>query len=146
MERFKLIPSVYLLLVKDGKILLSRRFQTGFEDGKYGLVAGHVEGGEVFREALKREVFEEAGIGLDTSTLDLVLTMHRWCGDHERADFFFATSIWNGEIRNQEPDKCDDLQWFSLDELPGNTIRYIREAIECYRCGMRYCEFGWPKC
>ncbi|MDO8566350.1 MAG: NUDIX domain-containing protein [Candidatus Moranbacteria bacterium] len=144
-ERFKLIPSVYLILEKEGKILLSRRFQTGYEDGKYSMVAGHADGGETLREALRREVQEEAGIRLDLSKLELVLTMHRWCGDHERADFFFKADVWEGEIKNMEPDKCDDLKWFLPTELPENIVPYIRTAIECYVSGTRYAEFGWEE-
>ncbi|MFA5086296.1 MAG: NUDIX domain-containing protein [Candidatus Paceibacterota bacterium] len=143
MERFKLIPSVYLILLKDGKVLLSRRFNTGYEDGNYGLVSGHAEEKETFREALSREVFEEVGIEIDSSDLNLVLTMHRQCGDHERVDFFFTANAWNGEIKNAEPQKCDDLDWFPIDNLPDNTIPYVKKAIESYFDGMNYCEFGW---
>ena len=143
MERYKIIPSIYLIIVKDGKILLSRRFNTGYEDGKYGLVSGHAEEKETFREALSREVLEEAGIEIDPSDLNLVLTMHRQCGDHERADFFFTANAWKGEVRNAEPQKCDDLAWFPIDNLPSNTIPYIKKAIEEYFNGMAYCEFGW---
>ena len=32
-ERFKIIPEVFLLLIEDNKIFLSRRYQTGYEDG-----------------------------------------------------------------------------------------------------------------
>jgi 8-oxo-dGTP pyrophosphatase MutT (NUDIX family) len=74
-ERFKLIPSVYALFIRDGKILLSRRFQTGFEDGNYGLPAGHADGRETFREALQREVREEVGVEIDMHNADLVLTI-----------------------------------------------------------------------
>lgn len=144
-ERFKLIPSVYLILEKEGKILLSRRFQTGFEDGKYSLVAGHADGGETLSQALCREIEEEAGIQLDPSKSELALTMHRWCGDHERADFFFKADTWEGEIKNMEPEKCDDLGWFSPTKLPGNTVPYIRTAIKCYVSGTRYAEFGWEE-
>lgn len=37
MNRFKMIVSSYLILVADGKILLLRRYQTGYENGKYSL-------------------------------------------------------------------------------------------------------------
>ena len=144
-DRFKLIPSVYVLLIKDGQILLLRRFQTGYEDGKYGLVAGHADGGETMTTAMIREAKEEAGIDLMKDDLKLVLTMHRWCGDHERIDLFFTVEEWQGEINNMEPNKCDDLSWFSLDQLPENTIPYIQTAINCYFRGERYCEFGWDR-
>ena len=34
---------VYLVLERDGKVLLSLRENTGYEDGKWSLVAGHAE-------------------------------------------------------------------------------------------------------
>ena len=58
-ERFKLIPEVFLILVKDGKTLLSRRANTGYMDGHYGLVAGHAEAHEPMRIAMAREAKEE---------------------------------------------------------------------------------------
>lgn len=142
-ERFKLIPSVYAFFVKDGKVLLLRRFQTGYEDGNYSLPAGHAEGGETLREAVAREAAEEVGVQTKAEDLELALTMHRWCGDHERVDFFFLASRWSGELRNMEPEKCDDMQWFALKQLPENIIPYIRRAIECYDKGIMYSEFGW---
>lgn len=145
MERFKLIPSVYLILENDNKILLSRRFQTGFEDGKYGMVSGHAEEKETMREALSREVLEEIGINIDPSSLEHVLTMHRNCGDHERMDLFFRVDKWMGEINNKEPNKCSALSWFPLNEFREDTIPYINKAIECYLKGEKYCEFGWDE-
>jgi len=144
-ERFKLIPSVYALFIKDGKILLLRRFQTGYEDGKYGLVAGHADGGETMRNAMVREALEEAGVETQPDNLELAVTMHRWCGDHERIDLFFVIKDWNGEVKNMEPGKCDDLSWFSLDSLPENIIPYIRNAIDTYLSGKKYCEFAWEQ-
>lgn len=142
-DRYKVIPSVYLILEREGTFLLSRRYNTGYEDGNYSLVAGHGEEGESLTSALQREIKEEAGIELDPDGVTLVLTMHRWCGDHARLDFFFTAKDFHGEIENKEPDKCDDLRWFSSEELPENIIPYIRKAIECVRTGVSYCEFDW---
>ncbi|MDD2807088.1 MAG: NUDIX domain-containing protein [Patescibacteria group bacterium] len=142
-ERFKLIPSVYALFIQGEKILLLRRFNTGFEDGKYGLVAGHADGGNTMRSEMARETSEEAGVKIKLDDINLALTMHRWCGDHERIDFFFIIKKWSGEIKNMELDKCDDLSWFALNQLPENTIPYIRAAIDYYLKGEKYCEFGW---
>ena len=142
-ERFKLIASVYLVLIQDGKTLLSRRFQTGYEDGKYSLVAGHIDGRETLRQALAREVREESGIVLYVEALDLSHTMHRWCGDHERLDFFFTAERFGGTIENREPEKCDEIAWFPLDALPENTIDYIRVALRSCANGVLYSEYGW---
>jgi 8-oxo-dGTP diphosphatase len=144
-ERFKIIPAVYALFVRDGKILLSRRFQTGWQDGNYSLPAGHLDGGENLRQAMAREALEEVGVKITPVDLEHILTMHRFTGesDNERIDFFFLAKKWQGEIKNMEPEKCDDLSWFPLDELPKNMVSCVREAISCHRKGVKYCEFGW---
>jgi 8-oxo-dGTP diphosphatase len=143
-ERFKLIASVYLLFIKENKVLLLRRCNTGYEDGNYGLVAGHLDAHESLTSAAIREAKEESGTDIDPQDLEVKTTMHRR-QDDERVDFFFEVKAWRGEPINTEPDKCDDLSWFDLDELPTNIIPYIRQAIECYRSGVLYSEFGWDK-
>ncbi len=45
-DRFKLIPAVFLLLIKNNRILLSQRYQTGYRDGFYSVPGGHLEGRE----------------------------------------------------------------------------------------------------
>lgn len=143
MSRFKLIAEVYLVLIRDGQVLMLRRFNTGYEDGKYSLVAGHVDGEEAFSAAMAREAAEEAGLTLDPQSLALVHVMHRR-SDSERVGFFFQAHAWPNEPVNREPHKCDDLSWFPLDALPANTIPYIRVALENVLAGRGYSEFGWP--
>ena len=146
-ERYKLIPEVFLFLIKDGKILLSRRFQTGYEDGNYGLPAGHGEDRETMREGVVREAQEEIALEIKPDDLDFALVQHRWCPDvgnpHARVGFYFVPRSWNGNPFNNEPDKCDDLQWFSFDALPTNTIGHVRAAISAYREGLKYAEYNW---
>ncbi len=141
-ERHKIIPASYLVLVKDNKILLQRRFNTGYEDGKYSLVAGHVDKGETFTEAIIREVKEEAGIILQAEDLSVVHVMNRNIQDNERIDIFFIAEKWTGNIENKEPNKCDDLSWFDLDDMPDNVIPYIKEAINCIKNKVVYSEFN----
>lgn len=62
---------------------------------------------------------------------------------NERIDVFFTAEKWEGEIRNLEPEKCDDLSWFDLDNLPENIVPYIRQALECINKKNIYSEFGW---
>lgn len=141
-DRFRLIPTSHLILIKDGKILLSRRFNTGWGDGMYSVVAGHLEGGETFLQAMSREAKEEAGIDIDVSDMRVVHVVHRK-SDEERVDVFISADRWKGEPRVMEPEKCDDMGWFPVDELPENVVPYVRQAIGMVLKGEAYSEHGW---
>jgi len=148
-QRHKITPASYLILEKDNKILLLRRFNTGYEDRKYSMIAGHVDKRETFTECIIREAEEEAGVILKSENLKVVHVMNRNSSqgieneENERVDIFFMAENWNGEIENKETNKCDDLSWFSLDNIPNNTIDYVRFAIENYKNKVFYSEFGY---
>src|SRR5690348_17247888 len=97
--RLKMIAAVYALLVKDGNVLLSRRYQTGYEDGNYSLPAGHVEDGESLTQAVIREAKEETGVDLKPEDVEVKTTMHRRQEDI-RVDFLFEVKKWEGEPQN----------------------------------------------
>lgn len=69
--------------------------------------------------------------------------MHRKDPNGERVNFFFTAEKWKGEPRIMEPNKCDDLRWFRLDNLPENVIPYVRQAINSYLKNEFYSEYGW---
>lgn len=137
-----LLPETYLLLMRDDRILLLRRQNTGYEDGNYGLIAGKVERNETARQGIVREAAEEAGLTVQAGDLVLCHVMHRK-DDGERVAFFFQATRWTGEPQNLEPDKCSDLSWFPVAALPANTIPYVRQAIEGTLRGEAYSEHGW---
>ncbi len=136
--RPSLVAAVYLVLIESDRVLLARRKNTGYADGMYSLVAGHVESGETLTVAMIREAREEAGISIEASELTLAHTLHR--AGESRIDFFFTVRRWGGVIEIREPDKCDDLSWFRLRDLPGTTLPYIRQAIESIESGLIYSE------
>ena len=140
--RSKFPVAVHMFFFRDQEILLLRRFNTGYEDGKYSLVAGHLDAGESVTQAAIREAAEEAGVTLKPDDIQVVHIMNRKSEDG-RVDFFVRVKSWIGEITNQEPDKCDDLAWFPLTALPDNMIPYVRAALERCQQGLNYSEFGW---
>jgi 8-oxo-dGTP pyrophosphatase MutT (NUDIX family) len=149
-QRFTVIPAVYLILKsKDGKsILLSRRANTGYRDGFYSLVAGHLEGDEPLTVALAREAKEEAGIDINPADLRLATVMHlrseiKGSTDDERVTFYFETDTYSGELQNREPHKCDQLAWFDCSTLPAPIISHVSIAIDNARQGIPYSEYGW---
>jgi 8-oxo-dGTP diphosphatase len=141
-SHFRLVSAVHVFLLRNGQMLLLRRYQTGYEDGNYSVVAGHLEGNETVVAAATREAREEVGIRFAPNDVHVVGVMHRRSTD-ERVDWFVACERWSGEIRNAEPTKCDELRWVDPEALPRNTIPYIRRAIENYCSGRWFDSFGW---
>ena len=143
-ERFKLVAAVYMLLLKDGKVFLSRRLNSGWEDGKYSLVGGHLDGGESATSAAAREIREETGAFVKEEDLKFVNITHSITND-ERIHISFLVEKWDGEISNNEPEKASEIGWFDLDILPEDITDISRSIIEWYKKGQKYTEFGWKK-
>ncbi len=142
MERFKMPVAVHLLLIQDDKILLIKRFNTGYCDNMFSLPAGHVEKGENVRDAMIRETKEEINIDV-SKKLKIVQVMNRKGTDQERIDYFFLAKKWEGIINNNEPNKCSLIKWVNIDKLPKNTIPYVKYAIEMYLKKEKFTMFDW---
>jgi 8-oxo-dGTP pyrophosphatase MutT (NUDIX family) len=136
--------AIHILLLRGDEVLLVRRCNTGFEDGRLSVVAGHVEPGESITRAAFREAEEEVGVALSPDRLRVVGVMHRK-SDDERVDFFLAYRLDAGgpEPENREPEKCSELLWADLAHLPDDTIPYVRAGVENFRRGAWFQEFGW---
>ncbi|MDD5071802.1 MAG: NUDIX domain-containing protein [Patescibacteria group bacterium] len=143
-ERFKVYSAIYLVLIRDEQILLQRRYNTGYQDGNYGLVAGHLERGETTKQCLTRETKEEANIVLSPEDLEVIHVMHRLTPVREYFDIFLRAQKWAGDITNMEPNKCDDLKWHKLNDLPENMVPEVKFALENIGKNIYYSEFGWP--
>ncbi|HEV7129655.1 MAG TPA: NUDIX domain-containing protein [Ktedonobacterales bacterium] len=151
LPRFKLIPAVHLFLTRDDQVLLLRRHNTGYEDGKYSVIAGHLDGDEEVTTAAIREAREEAGIEIEPADIAMVGVMHRRSprphAQDERVDFFVRVTRWRGTLINAEPHKCAELTWCALNHLPDDTIPYVRCALDNFRThdGVWFESFGWER-
>lgn len=126
MSRLNLIPAVYLLLINDkNQILLSKRQNTGYGDGNFSVPAGHLEENESFDEAIIRETKEE--IGIEIKNIELIKILHRI--SEKRLDYFYKATSWDGKICNEEPNKCEILEWFDLNNLPEDMLGYVKDVI-----------------
>lgn len=135
------------ILEKEGKILLIRRFNTGFADGLYTLPSGKVYKNESFTQTAIRETFEEVNVKIEAPDLRSVHIMseNRSDEDDEWIHHFFLVKKWSGEIKNMEPHKCDDIRWFDISKLPNNILPFIKDAIEKIYNKCHYSECGWSK-
>lgn len=139
-NRFRIKFAVYLIPRDGDKVLVSLRQGTGWKDGWYSLIAGHVDGGEAAEQAMIREAYEEANMIIAPDDLRHVFTAHR-LGENpedEYIDLFFECHNWQGEIKNMEPHKCGDLQWVAIDSLPEKTLDYVAHVLNEYSSGKTY--------
>jgi ADP-ribose pyrophosphatase YjhB (NUDIX family) len=122
-----------------------KRANTGWLDGFYTAPSGHIEDNEPATTAAIRETLEETGVTIHEDDLTCVHVSHR--KDHEDGkiyvDFFFVTTTWNGEPINSEPEKCSEVAWFDLDNVPDNTVEMLKNALANYKAGKFYSELGW---
>ncbi|MFI2736870.1 phosphotransferase [Streptomyces sp. NPDC018711] len=130
---------VHLLAVRDGErgpeVLLSRRAGDVYAAGLWHAPSGHVER-ETVVAAVVRETLEETGLVVDPADVRAAVTVHhRPPGGQERVGFFFEVRRWRGVPQVIEPDKCDAIGWFPLDDLPEPMVAYCRAGLDAYRAG-----------
>ena len=138
-ERYKIIPAVYLILKKDNKICLSKRINTGYMDGYYSLIAGHVEINEKPSEAMIRETIEESNLIVTED--DIKLSHIQYRNKPGRIDYFYICENWKGELKNNEPDKCSELKFFEINNFPENIVENVKIAIENSLKSIPFSEF-----
>lgn len=139
MSRVPLVAAAYVALRRGEEVLLHLRQHTGYMDGHWALLAGHLEPGETIVEAALREAREEGGVVVEARDLLAVTTMHRLDRGgppvEQRADFFFQAWRWQGEPRVAEPDKSAEVRWFPLSQLPEPMPPHERDVLERLAAG-----------
>ncbi len=136
--------NAYLILRHKDEILFYLRKNTGYCDGMWSLVAGHVEDGEPASTAMIRETREEIGIELSSSQIKVVHVMHRKT-NRLNVDVFFDCRSWHGVIKNLESEKCEKLEFFPVSVLPSNIVDYVAIALDHIAQGEFYSEIGWDR-
>lgn len=141
-NRQRAVTAVYIILRRGDTILFGRRCNTGYEDGNYQMPAGHVDPGEFPIAAIIREAREEVGVILQPEQVRFVHAGFRRKVQEgeDRVDYYFEATEWDGEPKNMEPDKCDDLTWVDSNALPTNTVFHIQKALDAIQRGELYSE------
>lgn len=142
MERFKMAVAVYLVLIKDGKILLQRRAGTNYYPGYYGIPCGHVEVGEGCLNALIREVKEETNLNIKEENITLLYTLN-YFSDKEYINLFFTAKKYSGTPKIMEPHKCTELKFVELSNLPSNLVPEVRKYLADAKNGKVYGELSY---
>lgn len=117
-------------LVWEGRVLLvHRRPDKGAYPDVWDLPGGVMEAGEGELAALARELGEELGVQVVTSTTSHLCRVTAGPPDHPALLSAWLVREWEGTPANVAPEEHDDLAWFGLDELPPTAHEQVRAAL-----------------
>ncbi|WP_462188976.1 NUDIX hydrolase [Frankia sp. CcWB2] len=136
---------VLALLVRDGRLLLTKRAGDIYGSGCWALPSGRIEPAEDVVTAVIRELDEELGIGVEPEDVAFAGVTHALPPDSDaRIGFGFLVPRWSGEPTNREPATCSALAWHPPDDLPADTLAYSSEIIRLHLRAEPFSRFGWP--
>jgi 8-oxo-dGTP diphosphatase len=130
----------YAFITAEGHVLLSL-LNRGPNLGKWTLVGGGIEFGENPRDALFREVFEEAGISLTVEPVLWDVTSHSHAFSEENGEvknIHFIGIVYRMELPKMLPCKSDGdgfssdgSRWFKLAGLDLHSVEFpIHPSVE----------------
>ena len=144
-EHFRSLSAVFPLIIKNDKngiqILLHRRQNTSYQDGKWDIAgSGHVDEGETAQAAVIRECSEEIGLTVKMKDLAFAHLSHRLSKDRTYYDIYFVVNAFVGTPSIMEPEKCSELKWFAIQNLPADIIECRKQDIQNYLDKIPYSE------
>src|SRR5690348_564341 len=130
-HRRRVVVDVILLLMRNGRILLRERANTGYGDGAYEPPTGQLADRETIVETAVRVASAEAGIAIRAENVSLAHVMHDVSGSG-RIAFFLTVTGWHGEFTSP------GARWFGVGNLPTNMLDRSRVALRNYAEGLRF--------
>jgi NAD+ diphosphatase len=124
-QHFPRTDPVSIMLVVDGERCLLGR-QARFVANSYSCLAGFIEPGETLEDAVRREVFEEAGITVGGVRY---LCNQPWPFPSSLMIGCIAQAISHDIVMDAE--ELEDARWFSRDEVRGMLTRTHPQGLIC---------------
>jgi ADP-ribose pyrophosphatase YjhB (NUDIX family) len=119
-----------------GRFVMGRRSKNARdEQGLWDLGGGGVEMGENAEDAVRREVREEYGADVIACEFLGYMDVHREQGGMPThwISLVFKALVDPAQIRNAEPHTCDEVRWFTLDDMPEGAHSQLPRFLELYR-------------
>lgn len=115
---------VAAVIVRDGRVLLTRRLEGQHLAGLWEFPGGKLEGGESPEEALVRECREECGIEVEVGGI-LDVTYHRY-PEKDVLLLFYRCELRAGEVRHLQ---VADHAWVAPSELDDYPLPPADERV-----------------
>jgi 8-oxo-dGTP diphosphatase len=108
------------------------------ERNRWEFPGGGVEFGETLVHALVREIAEEYGCEIEVQEL-LGVVDHIIPDERQHwVSSMFICRVKSGSPHIREPHKCEEIGWFSLDEIPEATLTIAsRKGLESLKKKLR---------
>ena len=148
MTDHKVWATINVAVMKNGKVLLSRRSKKKWMSGYLVLPGGHVVPDEAPSVAAAREIHEELGLDLSVERYEFLCVYVRFSEDsieREKVAYEFAVHLTDDEDPiNTEPDLCTELVWADPSRLPGKVVPEFEQVInKALLGGQKYLEIGY---
>ncbi len=133
-KRMIFIPVVTAALIKNGKVLLTRRVDKKVKfNGKWQLPGGVWEPNETIEQALKREIKEE--LGIDLKHYVFVPKIFEEFRKTFHLIIFVFTAKFPEEAKVKLNEEADEYDWFTLEEIKNlDALPYTYEtSVEALR-------------
>jgi 8-oxo-dGTP diphosphatase len=123
-----------IIVNDDGEVFMARRGKEATnERGLWEFPGGKVEFGEKLKDAVRREIKEEFDIDIEViELLDVVDHILPDEGQHWVSPSYVCRLV-SGEPRIVEPDKCDEICWYPIDNIPSNITQATQVNADDYR-------------
>ncbi len=118
---------------RDNRFLMHKRSQNcRDEQGRWDNGAGAMEHGETFEETVRREVLEE--YGAEPIEIEYVLTKNVLRDNNGQKTHWIKNLHWvlvdPGQVKNNDPEKIDEIGWFTFDDLPEPLHSQFHKGLE----------------
>lgn len=129
----KKIPlvGVGVMIFKRDKVLLGKR-KGSHGEGEYAFPGGHLDYMETIENCAKRETFEETGIEVENIRFQFLANVRKYKPKHY-VHIGVVADYKEGIVKLKEPEKCENWDWYSLDNLPQPLFWMTKLSIDSYK-------------
>lgn len=125
-----------VLVFKDDKVLMGKR-KSSHGTGEYAGTGGHLEHVESFEQCAKRETLEEAGIQIENVRFLCLVNVKDYAPKHD-VDIGLIAAWKAGQPKVMEPEKLENWNWYTIDNLPSPLFGMIPKYIESYKNNQKF--------